>query len=203
MGENRIPGEMAAWDELSRLDPADVCRNTGAAYDASEGVYLLDSFGIQFRFSTANKEMSSSDERGAAYLGRLGYFYRLSSVWYLVKARDIPPAGRLLGPSNLSGGQLFFRGSHVLPLPAVAAKYNENPGAFTERGVLLGGVRASYGDEAVELRPFPRIPVTLLLWRGDDEFPPRADILFDAGIEKQLPLDIIWSVAMMSVISFM
>lgn len=203
MGENRIPGEITAWDELSRLDPADVCRNTQATYDASEGVYMLDSFGIQFRFSPANKEMSSNSERGTAYLGRLGYFYRLSSVWYLVKARDIQPAGRLVGPSSLSGGQLFFRGSHVLPLPAVAAKYNDNPGAFTERGGQLSGVRASYGDEAVELRPFPRIPVTLLLWRGDNEFQPRADILFDAAIEKQLPLDIIWSVAMMSVLSFM
>ncbi|MBI5141222.1 MAG: DUF3786 domain-containing protein [Nitrospirae bacterium] len=203
MGENRIPGEMAAWDELSRLDPADVCRNAGAAYDASEGVYLMDSFGIKFRFRPASMDMLADDERGAAYLGRLGYFYRLSSVWYLVKAQAISPSGRLLGPSNLKGGQLFFRGSHVLPLPAVAAKYNDNPGAFTERGLRLGGVRVSHGDEAVELRPFPRIPVTLLLWRGDDEFPPRADILFDDGIEKQLPLDIIWSVAMMSVLSFL
>ncbi|TAL23845.1 MAG: DUF3786 domain-containing protein, partial [Nitrospirae bacterium] len=63
---------------------------------------------------------------------------------------------------------------------------------------LLGGKLLNYGDAAVELLPLPRIPVTLILWFSDDEFPARADLLFDATCERHLPLDIVWSIAMLS-----
>jgi hypothetical protein len=50
----------------------------------------------------------------------------------------------------------------------------------------------------VELYPLPRVPVTLILWFGDEEFPARADLLFDSSVELQAPLDIAWSAAMLS-----
>jgi hypothetical protein len=56
----------------------------------------------------------------------------------------------------------------------------------------------SYGDAAVKLLPMPRIPVIFILWIGDDEFPPRADLLMDSTAPLHLPIDIIWSVAMLS-----
>jgi len=49
----------------------------------------------------------------------------------------------------------------------------------------------------------PRIPVILVLWLADDEFQPRADLLLDSTCEIQLPLDIIWSMAMLSVLVMM
>nr|NIP92808.1 DUF3786 domain-containing protein [Akkermansiaceae bacterium] len=67
------------------------------------------------------------------------------------------------------------------------------------RGLDLGGWALSFGDASVELLPLPRIPVSLILWKGDDEFPSRADLLFDSSCEMHLPLDIIWSAAMLSV----
>ncbi len=44
----------------------------------------------------------------------------------------------------------------------------------------------------------PKIPVTLILWLQDEEFPARADLLFDSSCELHVPIDIIWSIAMMS-----
>ncbi|MBI3593004.1 MAG: DUF3786 domain-containing protein, partial [Nitrospirae bacterium] len=43
-------------------------------------------------------------------------------------------------------------------------------------------------------------PVALILWAADEEFPSRVDLLFDSTCELQLPLDIIWSIAMMSLL---
>jgi hypothetical protein len=39
----------------------------------------------------------------------------------------------------------------------------------------------------------------VLLWTEDDEFPARADLLFDATCSAHLPLDILWSAAMVSI----
>jgi hypothetical protein len=53
---------------------------------------------------------------------------------------------------------------------------------------------------SLKLLPMPRIPVAIILWLEDEEFPPRAVLLLDSTCELQLPLDIIWSIAMMSVL---
>jgi len=44
------------------------------------------------------------------------------------------------------------------------------------------------------------VPVTIILWVEDDEFPARADMFFDATCEQHLPTDVIWSTAMTSVL---
>ena len=48
-------------------------------------------------------------------------------------------------------------------------------------------------DAAVQLLPFPRVPLYFLLWRGDEEFRPRLQVLFDRSIENTLSADAIWA----------
>ncbi|MEA3358683.1 MAG: DUF3786 domain-containing protein [Thermodesulfobacteriota bacterium] len=55
------------------------------------------------------------------------------------------------------------------------------------------------GDAAICLPVFPRVPVILILWEKDDEFPAEVNVNFDATISKHLPLDCIW--AMINVVS--
>jgi hypothetical protein len=53
----------------------------------------------------------------------------------------------------------------------------------------MGGDKANYGDTAVTVNVFPRVPLTLVLWRGDDEFGPEGNILFDSTISDYLPVE--------------
>jgi hypothetical protein len=52
----------------------------------------------------------------------------------------------------------------------------------------------------MRLFPFPRVPVTLILWGADEEFSARAGMFFDVTCEQHLPMDVIWSTAMTSVL---
>jgi hypothetical protein len=61
-------------------------------------------------------------------------------------------------------------------------------------------VPVQYGDAAFVLLPFPRIPVTVILWTADEEFAARVDLLLDASCELQVPIDIIWNISMMSLL---
>lgn len=38
------------------------------------------------------------------------------------------------------------------------------------------------GDISVRVQALPKVPVALILWQGDDEFPPEGTILFDRSI---------------------
>jgi hypothetical protein len=136
-------------------------------------------------------------------LERLGEFFRLSILWYLVSAKEVPCTERLVKIGQIRGGEAFSRGSHVLPLNRLAQKYGNDKGGFIEKGKSLGGEVQRYGDAAVRLFPFPRVPVVLTLWTADEEFPARADLLLDSSCDLQLPADITWSIAMMSVLVMM
>jgi hypothetical protein len=193
-------GENKAWELLAAGDPAQICARAGVGFDPGDGTYRVPSFGRDFTVNPAERLILSREPEGEVFLKRYAYFFRLSVLWYLVKAAPARPSGNLVKPAGLPGGEIFFKGSHVLPLDALAAKYATRPEAFLASGVALGGTPAAYGNAAVVLSPFPKVPTTALLWTEDDEFPARADLLFDTTGPQHLPLDILWSVAMMSIL---
>lgn len=53
------------------------------------------------------------------------------------------------------------------------------------------------GDFSVVVQALPFIPVALILWKGDDEFPPEGNILFDRSVSDILSAeDIAWLAGM-------
>jgi len=58
-----------------------------------------------------------------------------------------------------------------------------------DAGEKLGGHKADYGDTAVTINAFSRVPITIILWRGDDELAPQGSMLFDATISDYLPTE--------------
>jgi len=189
-------GEEKAWNILRDLKPAAVCKNAMVSFDDATGLYLLKAFGMALTVAPENKSIYSEAPYADHLLNSLGYFSKLTIPLYLTSAMDIPLTGRLVQPGNLKGGDIFFKGTHVLPLDKLALKYGHDKAGFLKRGSDLGGIQMNYGDASVKLFPFPRLPVVIILWQEDDEFPPRADILFDSTCEFHLALDILWSTAM-------
>jgi hypothetical protein len=200
MTENVFTGEEKAWRVLSDLEPEDVCNRASVLYDGESDSYLLKSFGFDLSISPSKRELKSLSEKGEVFTKRLSYFFTISTISYLVNAKDIPLSGRLIKPENIKGGEFFFKGTHVLPLDKVAEKYRSDRKGFIMKGNEFDGKILDFGDTSIEFLPMPRIPVTLILWLSDEEFPARADFLLDSTCEIQLPLDILWSVAMMSVL---
>jgi hypothetical protein len=56
-----------------------------------------------------------------------------------------------------------------------------------------GAEPSDHGDISVKIRALPLVPIALILWKGDDEFPPEGNVLFDGNISKILSAeDIAW-----------
>jgi len=196
-------GENKVWRILAASDPRQICERAGAVFDPAVGAYRMLSFGRPFSIHPGERRILANDPQGENLLKRDDYFFTFSLLWYLVKASTVRPTGALVRPADLPGGEIFLKGTHILPLDALAAKYATCPRAFRSAGAALGGRVVAYGDTALELLPLPKVPTTLILWTEDDEFPARANLLFDATCTMHLPLDILWSVAMMSVLPFL
>ena len=200
MPEKVLSGDQMAWSLVAEGEPGTICRQADARYEFAVNRFVLQSFGQEIHINVSNYAISSPTPLGEQLLHRLGYFFDLACLWYLGKARDKPLSGRLVSPASVSGGEIFQKGTHVLPLDRIAARYGEDPEGFYARGAELGALRLEHGDASLLLHPFPRVPVTLILWQADDEFPARVDMFFDATCEQHLPTDVIWSTAMTTVL---
>jgi hypothetical protein len=197
------PGEDKAWELLESRNSMDVCRLAKVSYDPFFRTYTIRSFGMDFHVSQLNKTISSESPGSEVLQGKIGYFFRLSVLWYLVSAKEVIETGRLVRLQNIKNGEIFSKGSHILPLERVAQKYGKNREGFLRKGRTLGGELARQADVSLRLLPLPRIPVVLALWMEDDEFPARADLLLDSTCQLQVATDVLWSIAMMSVLVMM
>lgn len=197
-------GEAKAWETLAALDSRHVCAGARAAHDAAAGAYLIKAFGIDFTVSAKDRTISGNHPQAALFLGRYKDFFRLALLWYMTSAKDIPSTERLIRPVDVKGGQRFFTGTHVLPLDGIEEKYARDKAGFIEQGLKFGADVAKFGDAAIRLYPFPRVPVTIILWLRDEEYPARASLFFDSTVDYQISLsDIVWSVAMMSTLAML
>ena len=81
--------------------------------------------------------------------------------------------------AQLKDASVFHAAFHrniLLPL----AKTFEYKGELLEDALRqLGGQKLDHGDVCYEIKVFECIPVRVLFWDGDDEFPAQANLLFD------------------------
>jgi len=185
-------GEDKAWGELAKADPGDVAKRSLAVYDAGSGTYTLTVFGEDYRIDPGARRIENMSNPDRKY----EYFLNLSIPIYLVQAREVPPSGELV--KELKGGEFFFRGSHTLPLDAVATKYARDKALFADACKSLGGVSLKMGDAAFTFGVFPRVAMTLVLWMEDEEFPARASLLFDSNAGSHMALDVVWAMALLA-----
>jgi hypothetical protein len=104
-------------------------------------------------------------------------------------SKDLLPTNRLLKAQSLPGGEFFFRGHHSLPTDKLEDVFGKNPENLYPASMPLGAKKCDFGDASVELLVLPRVPLTFVIWAGDDEFDARASILFDSTASEQIPLD--------------
>jgi hypothetical protein len=193
-------GEEDAWLRLLNLNPENVCHNAKADFNEVSGHYVLPVFNTQIFVSPTDRLIRGDTWIARLLLNGLAYYSRLPSLWYLIDAKDTSLSGELINPRQVGGGLIFDRGSHVLPLDKILERYSYDVNEFIRRGTTLGGEQLDHGDASIRLFPFPKVPVVLIVWNEDSEFPARADILFDSTCTQHLSTDMIWATAMMSIL---
>lgn len=178
------------WERLSQLDPADVCRRSGAQFDEGSGSYCIDYLQERYRISPSSRTIALI--QGTPSPEDPSIDLKVILITYLINAQEVPLADKIVAGSSLTGGKCFFQGSHQFPLDPLIERYGRDTEGFLDRGVSFGAARERYGDVGLRFAVLPRVPVIMVLWGADEEFPARLSCLFDASIEQHLPLDAIY-----------
>jgi hypothetical protein len=184
--EPRLPD--THWERLTVLDPMTICSITGAKYDENDC----------FRLSILEEDICVSVKQRIVQIyhnekwEEARYLQSLIALVYLVYAENAPLTGEWITEKDLKCSS-FFRGIHTLQKGAILDRFGYDLKGFIEAGKKLGATKIDGADVALRIMALPKVPIKILLWAGDDDFPPEATFLFDESIEAYLPADGIWA----------
>jgi hypothetical protein len=108
---------------------------------------------------------------------------------YILDAKGTPLSNNLITFKELPEGPIYFRTFSQRTIKHLVSNFNNDPSQLIESSRPLGGRQTEYGDIAVTINAFSRVPVTFVLWRGDSEFPPDGNILYDSSVTDYLPTE--------------
>jgi hypothetical protein len=179
------------WNTLSGLDVIDVERRSLSKYNPETQSYRLRILNREYDISPPNRSVKPAE----SFPDQSPDFYlQLAAVNYLIGAKDLPLIEKWTAETQFPSGPLFFRGPHKMPTQKLEMVFGRNQDGFASLSLSFGGKRVDGGDCAFEFFFFPRLPVRLILWLADEEFPARMIFLFDQSANQHFKLDGLWAV---------
>jgi len=179
------------FQELSRQNPKDICRRAGCEYDDMNRYYALTVWGDTY----AIYPYKSRIDRLTQNVPQPHDYFYLFIIYYLLKSKDIELSGDWISEKDIPGGPTFFRGPHEIPTRLICRHFRNDIQGFRKKCERVHGKPVNMADAAYRFDITPRIPVAVLYWMGDDDFPPEAKILYDRTIIEHLSADIIFALA--------
>ena len=181
--------DQVLFKDLEACDPVDVVYRTGCSFEASKGIYKIKVWGRSYAVDPAREEIRTVQSESH------GEYMHLFLLHYLMRALDISLAEVWVSEKDIPSGAAFFRGPHTLPTHLVVQAFGNNLEKLAVRCEALGGAPLNMADRAFRFEITPRIPVAVLYWQGDEDFPAESRLLFDRTISRHLPLDIVYALA--------
>jgi hypothetical protein len=173
-----------AGEQLAKInDIEQQCHKSGALYHEidSQKVITIKYLDQSYQITLPNIEISLTDSEEQVPIRD-----KVLILHYLTSAKDNLAANKLITYRELPEGDNYYPTFAKRAIKPLVHHFGQEPQRLIEAAQKLGGRKADYGDMAVTIDVFSRVPITLILWRGDDEFAPGGNIMFDSTISDYL-----------------
>lgn len=172
---------------LAATDAVLLGARSGASYTKSQegqGEFALEYFDESYLISYPQFEARDKATEKECPPGLLFLF-----LHYLHAADGTALAERWIGYRELPDGMFYSQAFQGYSGARLVSTFGNDLARFREAALRAGGETLSFGDAAFMLRALPRVPLAIVYWLGDEEFPPNANVLFDASAGHYLSTD--------------
>ncbi|MDY6972364.1 MAG: DUF3786 domain-containing protein [Thermodesulfobacteriota bacterium] len=117
---------------------------------------------------------------------------------YLNGAKGLAPQGEWIAYQEIPDGKFYLDAFLRRAKAPMVQAFGDRPELLVELAEeAYNTTPFDHGDFSVVVQALPVVPVALILWKGDDEFPSEGNILFDRTISDILSAeDIAWLAGM-------
>ena len=172
--------------ELKNLNPKRLENRTGAQHfvEAAQEGLLVPYFGQARRITWPGVGVTPGNGQGEISLPE-----QILILHYLLNASGEPLTGRTIDFRQVPEGSFYWSAFVSRAKKPLLETFGHDLDLYVKVAAGLGGEPLPLGVAAARFMAFPRVPITHVLWRGDEEFPPEATILFDETISRYLPTE--------------
>jgi hypothetical protein len=166
---------LEARREFAGGDPGRMASLSGADYVPERHVVKLCYLNAVYEVSFPDGEIAGDRA------GELDQDEEALLLQYLSQASGSSLTGRWIAFAELPSGMLHDAPFRVEAIRPLAQFFDQRPQHLIQAARQLGGqpIRLT-GDVGVVIPVLPQILLAVFLWVGDEEFPARANMLFDA-----------------------
>ena len=181
---------------LKGKDPERLALQSGAGLEraAHEKMILtLDFLNRKVAVSWPDLEFSSAGDDEEITIQQ-----RILLLHYLNGSQGSRTTGDWIAYQEVPDGRFYLDAFQKRAKGPMLRAFGEQPQLLPRlAAALYSATPFQHGDFSVALNALPLVPVALILWEGDDEFPPEGNILFDRSISSIFSAeDIAWLAGM-------
>jgi len=174
-----------ACEDFQRWDCRDMAASSGSIFDAPTNTILIKYVNENYKISFPSGAVTYAEKQEVVPIT-----VKIVLLHYLVRAGGQPLKNTWISFKDISaGGMLYSEPFTKRVINYLMNIFGNKPQTLLQAGTLLGGTSATCGDYGVQINVLPRLPIIYALWAGDDEFMPRATVLFDATAPFYLPTE--------------
>ncbi len=178
--KERVPFETYKA-RFREADPVLLSQVSGAPYDAKTGLFSVTLMGKRYTVHYPDFETHCLEEDGgyAPLLDNLET--KILVIRYLLEGKKAPFKGDFYAYADMPWGNHYnqvFQGRCVKRL---AYTFGFKLDSFRQVMESLGGTPVPQGDAGYEFFFLDDLKLQFMIWEGDEEFPPSAQILFSGN----------------------
>jgi len=185
--------DINVYTEAVRLfaaaDPGEMAAKAGAVYEEPAKVINLKYLGYDVTVKHPSGKMQWALQETTAINDRV------LILQYLQQSCGVPPRGNWISFMQLPDGPHHhapFVAEAVKPLADIFGLGRHNLDMFKARTTKFSANLIDMGDCGVLIPVFPKLPLAVCIWTGDDEFEANANILFDSTAPLHLTTAALW-----------
>ncbi len=103
---------------------------------------------------------------------------------YLLEGKTVPCLGNWKTFREMPWGELYIKPYTGRVLTRAAFTFGTRLEAFCKAAEKMGATAVSHGDAGYEFSLIGDYRIRLLIWAGDEEFPPSAQVLYSDNFEE-------------------
>lgn len=169
------------------LAPEEMVGRSGARFDKQRQRFEVMYFGSLYMADREGKVWRADDPATD-----VPYNDKTLILQYLCEASGLPPRGVWLSFLELPDGAHHYRPLQVDATEPLARVFGSRPKDFVNSALSLGGRPAGLGEYSFIIPALPKIPLAVVLWEDDDEFPASSNILYDSVSPTHLTTAALW-----------
>ena len=163
---------------FEKLEPMEAVERTGVKWDGKE--FFVTLLGVEYAIAHPKYAIRATGTESPSPTLQVQTFL----LRYLLEAKQVAWGGQWKTFREMPWGEMYIKPYTGRVLTRAAFTFGTRVDAFRAACEKMGAMVLSHGDAGYQFRLIGGYEMQIMVWEGDDEFPPNAQVIYSDNFEN-------------------